>query len=58
MRTRCNIMTEGLRTFRLAYELVRCNMSAGVHAHAGRMCHSEISPMHEGEFRYILKKMF
>ena len=54
--TYCNIMAEGfrfiyilpfslvrLRTFRLAHGLVRCNMNTGVHAHAGRMCHSEIS---------------
>ena len=32
-----------LRTFLLAHGLVRCNMSAGVHALAGRMCHSQMS---------------
>ena len=32
-----------LRTFRLAHGLVRPNMSAGVHACAGRMCRSEMS---------------
>ena len=32
-----------LRTIRLAQELVRCNINAGVHAHAERMCHSEMS---------------
>ena len=32
-----------LRTFHLAHGLVRCNMSAGVHAHAERTCHSEMS---------------
>ena len=32
-----------LRTFNLTHGLVRCNMSAGVHTRAVRMCHSEMS---------------
>ena len=32
-----------LRAFRLAHGLVRCNINAGVHARAERMCHSEMS---------------
>ena len=45
----CNIIVEGFRfvylafRFRLAHGLIRCNINAGVHARAERMCHSEMS---------------